>query len=61
MTEKLMSGRRDVLSKRIGEARRRLGPLTRAQNDQPYSLNNAELARCLAEVLSLLDEILIHI
>lgn len=46
---------RDMLRARLAETRRRLGPFTAPANYEPFRVCDAELARLLVEVLSVLD------
>jgi hypothetical protein len=50
--------RKKELRAKLQEIRRRLGPYTALQGDQPYRLCDAEIARRLAEVIEILDEVL---
>jgi hypothetical protein len=42
--------------KELRELKRRLYPMTRAQRDQPYEMNDAEIVRVLVRVIELLEK-----
>jgi hypothetical protein len=55
----MISSRKKELRARLQDTRRRLGPFTVLQGgNEPYRLCDAEIARRLAEVIEILDEVL---
>jgi hypothetical protein len=52
------SSRKKELRAKLQESRRRLGPYTAIQRDDPWRVCDAEIARRLAEVIEVIDEML---